>query len=79
MTEWDNVNVHDLSDLWVLLVEAAMKSDAQQDKYLWGKEGYFLAEHGHHVWGELSQQVGEVAFEKGYIKEKGVKVSPEFL
>jgi len=73
LAEWDNVNVHDLSDLWVLLVDAAIKSDDKLDKQLWGKEGYFLAEHGHHVWGQLSKQVGEVAFEKGYIKEKSVK------
>ncbi|KUJ16152.1 NAD(P)-binding protein [Mollisia scopiformis] len=73
LTEWDNVHVHDLSDLFVLLVDAALKGDKELDSKLWGKEGYFLAENGHHVWGELSKQIGEVAFEKGYIKEKDVK------
>jgi len=73
LTEWDNVNVHDLSDLFVLLVEAAVANKPDMDAKLWGKEGYFLAENGHHVWGELSKQVGEVAYQKGYIKGKGTK------
>ena len=78
LTEWDNVNVHDLSDLFVLLVEAAIANKPDMDSKLWGREGYFLAENGHHVWGELSKKIGEVAYQKGYIKEKGVKpMSPE--
>ncbi|TVY60806.1 Uncharacterized protein LSUE1_G008355 [Lachnellula suecica] len=72
LTEWDNVHVHDLSALFVLLAEAAVANKPELDSKLWGKEGYFLAENGHHVWGEVSKEVGEVAFEKGYIKEKGV-------
>ena len=51
LTEWDNVNVHDLSDLFVLLVEAAVKSKAGElkdiDAELWNERGYFLAENGH--------------------------------
>lgn len=69
--------MHDLSNLFVLLVEAAVANDPAMDAKLWGKEGYFLAENGHHVWGELSKQVGEVAFERGYIKEKEVKAMPQ--
>jgi hypothetical protein len=57
----------------VLLVEAAIANKPELDSKIWGKEGYFLAENGHHVWGELSKQVGEYAYEKGYIKEKGVQ------
>jgi nucleoside-diphosphate-sugar epimerase len=71
LTEWDNVHVHDLSDLFVLLAEAAVAHNPELDSKLWGKEGYFLAENGHHVWGEISKEVGKVAYEKGYIKEKG--------
>ena len=73
LTEWDNVHVNDLGDLFVLLAEAAVASKADMDDKLWGKEGYFLAENGHHVWGEISKLVGKTAFEKGYIKEKDVK------
>jgi len=78
LTEWDNVHVHDLSDLFVLLVEAAVANKPDMDAKLWGKEGYFLAENGHHIWGEVSKQVGEAAYHKGYIKEEKVKpMSPE--
>ncbi|EKD21711.1 uncharacterized protein L3040_004934 [Drepanopeziza brunnea f. sp. 'multigermtubi'] len=78
LTEWDNVHIHDLADLFVLLVEAAAAKKPELDVHLWGREGYFLAENGHHVWGEVSKQVGEYAFKQGYIKEKSVKpMSPE--
>lgn len=73
LTEWDNVHVHDLSDLFVLLVEAAVANKKELDAELWGNKGYFLAENGHHVWGEVSKQVAEVAFKYGYIKTKEVK------
>lgn len=73
LTEWDNVHVHDLSDLVVLLAEAAVANNPELDSELWGKKGYYLAENGHHVWGEVSKEVAEVAFSKGYIKTKEVK------
>ena len=51
LTEWDNVHIHDLSDLCVLLAEAAIKSKAGEtkdiDAELWNEKGYFLAENGH--------------------------------
>ncbi|QSZ34245.1 hypothetical protein DSL72_005835 [Monilinia vaccinii-corymbosi] len=72
LTEWDNVHVHDLTSLWVLLAEAAVAGPGPNDAEIWNERGYFLAENGHHVWGEVSKQVGEVAFEKGYIKTKEV-------
>lgn len=73
LTEWDNVHVTDLSDLFVLLVDAAVKNAPELDEQLWGKNGYFLAENGHHVWGDLSKLIGEDAFKKGYIKIKETK------
>ncbi|KAB8298120.1 hypothetical protein EYC80_001878 [Monilinia laxa] len=72
LTEWDNVHVHDLTALWVLLADAAVAGPGPNDAEIWNERGYFLAENGHHVWGELSKQVGEVAFERGYIKTKEV-------
>jgi nucleoside-diphosphate-sugar epimerase len=70
LTEWDNVHVQDLSQLFVLLVEAAVSG--KQDPEVWGEKGYFLAENGHHVWGEVSKAVAEAAYKKGYIKTKEV-------
>jgi nucleoside-diphosphate-sugar epimerase len=76
LTEWDNVHVHDLSDLFVLLVEAAVSG--KEDPEVWGGKGYFLAENGHHVWGDISKEVGEAAYKQGYIKTKEVNaMSPE--
>lgn len=75
LTEWDNVHVHDLADVYVLLVEAAIAAKPELDGHLWGKEGYFFAENGHHIWGEVSKQVGKIAFEKGYIKEEDAKAA----
>ncbi|TVY47656.1 hypothetical protein LOCC1_G001798 [Lachnellula occidentalis] len=77
LTEWDNVHVHDLSALLVLLTEAAVANKPELDSKLWGKEGYFLAENGHHVWGEISREVGRVAYEKGYIKNMDVAEAKE--
>ncbi|GME38239.1 NAD-dependent epimerase/dehydratase [Neofusicoccum parvum] len=63
-TYWNNVHVHDLSDLFVLLAEAAAAGDNNPE--LWGEKGYFLAENGEHVWGELSKQVAVEATKAGY-------------
>jgi nucleoside-diphosphate-sugar epimerase len=76
LTEWDNVNVQDLSELFVLLVEAAVSG--KQDPEVWGEKGYFLAENGYHAWGDVSKQVGEEAYKQGYIKTKEVNaMEPE--
>ncbi|ATZ55811.1 hypothetical protein BCIN_12g03680 [Botrytis cinerea B05.10] len=72
LTEWDNVHVHDLSTLFLLLAERAIAGPASDDEEIWNEKGYFLAENGHHVWGELSQQVGAVAFAKGLIPTQEV-------
>lgn len=71
LTEWDNVHVHDLSNLFVLLVEAAVSG--KDNPEVWGEKGYFLAENGHHVWGQVSKEVGEAAYKQGYIKTKEVE------
>jgi hypothetical protein len=55
----------------LLLVDAAVSKKV--DPEVWGEKGYLLAENGHHVWGELSKQVGEVAYNRGYIKHKDPK------
>lgn len=76
-TRWSNVNVHDLSDLYLKLVEnaAAGGSTAEwPDKpALWGPEGYFFSENGEHVWGDISQLVATEAQKQGLIKSDEVK------
>lgn len=75
LSEWDHVHIHDLADLFVKLVEAAVARKPEVDEHIWGaKEGYFLAEGGAHVWGEVARWVAEAASQKGYLKEPAVEV-----
>lgn len=73
LAEWNHVHVNDLATLFVLLTEAAIKNDPSLDAKLWGKEGYYLAENGNHVWGEVSKWVAADAYKKGYIKTEELK------
>ena len=50
-----NVHVHDLSDCYVKLVEAAIEGDGRA---IWGEEGYYFTENGEHIWGNISKAVG---------------------
>jgi nucleoside-diphosphate-sugar epimerase len=73
LTEWDDVHVHDLAKLFVLLVEAAVKGDGKDDGELWGAKGYYLAESGHHVWGEVSREIARVAHKSQFIDSDEVE------
>ncbi|KAK5174653.1 uncharacterized protein LTR77_001735 [Saxophila tyrrhenica] len=76
-TLWSNVHVHDLSDLYVKLVENAAAGESLAEwpgkPALWGKEGYYFAENGEHVWGDISRLVAKEAKKQGYIKTDEVK------
>ncbi|KAI1866555.1 hypothetical protein JX265_007856 [Neoarthrinium moseri] len=63
---WNSVHVHDLSDAFVLLAEAAAAGNLSEE--LWGAKGYHLAENGEFVWGELSKAMAKEAYELGYLK-----------
>jgi nucleoside-diphosphate-sugar epimerase len=56
---WNNVHVHDLSDLYLLLINKAVNQDSSTD--LWGPKGYILAENGEHVWSDLARLVAKEA------------------
>ncbi|KAJ5715865.1 uncharacterized protein N7483_013046 [Penicillium malachiteum] len=58
------VHVHDLSDLFLLLGEAAAAGGGNAT---WGNEGYYLSEMGSYAWGDVSRAIAQVACEKGYI------------
>ncbi|KAJ6006786.1 hypothetical protein N7451_004730 [Penicillium sp. IBT 35674x] len=64
---WNNVHIHDLSDVYSLLVDAAIAG--RTDDGLWGADAYYLTENGEHVWGELAQQTADVATKLGYLPE----------
>jgi nucleoside-diphosphate-sugar epimerase len=63
---WNNVHVTDLSDVYLLLVEAAVAQ--KQDPELWGARAYYLAENGEHVWGELAEFAGKRAQALGFVE-----------
>jgi nucleoside-diphosphate-sugar epimerase len=64
---WNNVHIHDLSDVYLLLVDAAIAG--RTDDGLWGAKAYYLAENGEHVWGELAKSTAEAAAKLGYLPE----------
>ncbi|KAF6239815.1 hypothetical protein HO173_002361 [Letharia columbiana] len=59
-----NVHVHDLSDCYVKLVEAAVEGGGNAT---WGKEGYYFAENGEHIWGHISKAVAKAAHKQGFL------------
>ncbi|KAF2716728.1 NAD(P)-binding protein [Polychaeton citri CBS 116435] len=62
---WTHVHVHDLSDIYVKLVEKAVEAD--NSPQIWGAEGYYFAEQGEHVWGNLARKIAATAAELGFI------------
>ena len=64
---WNNVHIHDLSDVYALLVDAAIAG--RTDDGLWGAKAYYLTENGEHVWGELARSTAEAATKLGYLPE----------
>ena len=73
-TEWDNVHVHDLSSLIVLLSQRAASSSTENDEEIWGPKGYFFAENGTHKWSEISTVIAKEAKSKGLINTDETKV-----
>lgn len=63
---WNNIHVHDLSEVYRLLVEKAAANDASDE--LWCTKGYILTENGEHVWSDLARRISAEAVELGYIK-----------
>ena len=67
---WHEVHVHDLSDLYVLLGEAAVSGGG---KATWNQEGYYFAENGEFKWKTVFQRVAAVAKERGWIESDELK------
>ncbi|KAL8780724.1 MAG: hypothetical protein Q9213_006337 [Squamulea squamosa] len=70
-TYWTNVHVHDLSDVYVALVEAATTGSGNA---FWGSEAYYFTENGEHIWGEISKAVASAAHKQGFIPSDKVEV-----
>lgn len=64
-SKWNNVHIEDLSEVFDLLVEAAVRKDLSDE--LWGPKGYMLIENGEHTWSDLARRMGKEAQNLGYV------------
>lgn len=66
---WHQVHVQDLSNVYLALGDAAA---AGGGKATWNDEGYYLAENGSFVWGDIQRAVAQAAFDQKYIESPEV-------
>jgi hypothetical protein len=67
---WHQVHVQDLSNVYLALGEAASVGGG---KATWNNEGYYLAENGSFVWGDIERAVAQSAFDKKLIASPDVE------
>jgi nucleoside-diphosphate-sugar epimerase len=67
---WCTVHVHDLSNLYLRLIEEAAKGGGNAT---WGKEGFYFSDGGEAAWGDIARIIGKQAKEAGLLKEDVVK------
>lgn len=67
---WSTIHIHDLSNLYLALIEDAAAGGAAAT---WGEEGYYFAENGEASWGNIAQAVAAAAKAKGYIASTEVQ------
>jgi nucleoside-diphosphate-sugar epimerase len=73
LTEWDNVHVDDLGDLWVRIVSATQDPSLRDNPEVFGLKGYYLAENGTHKWSDVARSIAEEASKRGYLPEPVTK------
>jgi nucleoside-diphosphate-sugar epimerase len=61
---WHEVHVQDLSNLYLLLGEAAVSGGG---KATWNEQGYYLAENGSFAWGDVFKAMTKIAHGLGLI------------
>ena len=69
---WHNIHVQDLSQLYLLLAEAAVNGGRNAT---WNQKGYYLAENGSYVTREMLRLACHILHKKGLVKSP----EPEFL
>jgi nucleoside-diphosphate-sugar epimerase len=73
LTEWDNVHVQDLGELFLKLVEATQDPSLRDNPEIFGLNGYFFAEGGTHRWSDVARWIAEEASKQGYLPEPMTK------
>jgi nucleoside-diphosphate-sugar epimerase len=68
---WNYVHIHDLSDLYSRLTEAAAAGGGKAD---WGPEAYYFAEGGELEWGASAKTIAKLLHEAGALSSAEVEV-----
>ncbi|KAL9567249.1 hypothetical protein ACKAV7_008491 [Fusarium commune] len=72
---WNSVHVHDLSQLFLKLIEAAAQGGDPAD---WGEKGFYFAESGDFNWKSVAERIAKEAKDRGLIQSLKVEnLSPE--
>ena len=69
LTEWDNVHIWDLADVFLKLVNASQNPLLRTNPEIFGLNGYFFAENGAHRWSDVARWIAEEASKQGYLPE----------
>lgn len=71
---WNEVHVQDLSDLYLLVGEAAANGGSPAT---WNDQGYYFAENGDFAWGDVLSAIAKDAHQKGFLPSAEVaQLSP---
>ncbi|KAF2275188.1 NAD dependent epimerase/dehydratase family protein [Westerdykella ornata] len=68
--KWTQVHIQDLSNVYISLLTEALTAGG--GKATWNDEGYYFAEAGEFVWGDLAKEIAKAAKDKGYIETSEV-------
>ncbi|KAI9155668.1 aldehyde dehydrogenase [Paramyrothecium foliicola] len=72
LSRWGNVHIHDLGDLFTLLVKAALDDGSKSDD-IWNLNGFYLTSIGELSFAEISGKVAEHAASKGWVSNQEVE------
>lgn len=68
-TEWDNVHIDDLSDVFLKLADATQDAEKAKNPEIFGPHAYFFAENGAHKWADVALWIAEAASKQGFLPE----------
>ncbi|KAI9929800.1 hypothetical protein ASPWEDRAFT_48029 [Aspergillus wentii DTO 134E9] len=71
---WHQVHIQDLTNVYLALADAAAAGGGQAT---WNDKGYYFAENGSFVWGDIQRAVAKAAYEKKLIPSPDVETLPD--
>ncbi|KAK7397914.1 hypothetical protein QQX98_012717 [Neonectria punicea] len=72
-TEWDNVHIADLADLFGRLVDASQDAAKRDNPDIFGRNGHFFARQDVHKWSDVATWIAEEVSRRGYLPEPKTK------